>query len=383
MLSQAQLGIGLKSKCSSRTSSHKHRQHRWLGLTVALLIGCVAAACSRSDAVRVESVRPEKPTYAEAENAPEVRIFSGRLAPSKQVELAFPVAGVLVNVPIREGNKVAKGQIIAQLRLAEFQARLESVQGQLDQARAALNALRLVEKPEEQLQRQMQERVSAMILEHARKEFDRYARLVRLDAVSRSEYELAETNFLVAQEEHNTAMQLLETGRTTRKEDVEAQEGLVRGLSGQVAEAELELEDSTLRAPFDGVVAQRFIDEGQSVTVNKPVIRFQSIEAIDIVVDAPDTVKTSDICSPSIVGMVAEISTVPGRQYPVHIKEVVPVADPITQAFQVRFEMKPPFGVTVVPGMTASVSVKYETSLGSDGTPMPISSPCIPDPRQR
>ena len=216
MLSQAQLGIGLKSKCSSRTSSHKHRQHQSLGLTVASLISCVAAACSRSDAIRVESVPAEKPTAAEAENAPEVRIFSGRLAPSKQVELAFPVAGVLVNLPIREGNKVAKGQIIAQLRLTEFQARLESVQGQLDQARAALNAMRLGEKPEEQLKRQTQERVAAMILAQARKEFDRYARLVRLDAVSRSEYELTETNFLVAQEEHNTAMQLLEKGRTSR-----------------------------------------------------------------------------------------------------------------------------------------------------------------------
>ena len=87
----------------------------------------------------------------------------------------------------------------------------------------------------------------------------------------------------------------------------------------------------------------------------------------------------------SLANLTSEHPThgVPGRQYPVHIKEVVPVADPITQPFQVRFEMKPPFGVTVVPGMTASVSVKYETSLGSDGTPMPISSPCIPDPRQR
>jgi hypothetical protein len=87
----------------------------------------------------------------------------------------------------------------------------------------------------------------------------------------------------------------------------------------------------------------------------------------------------------SLANLTSEHPThgVPGRQYPVHIKEVVPVADPITQPFQVRFEMKPPFGVTVVPGMTASVSVKYETSLGSDGTPVTISSPCIPDPRQR
>ena len=376
--------IVLKSKRSQRSSSHERRQLRSLGLTVALSIGCIVAACSRRDSTRFENVRPDKPTAIAAMNAPEVRIFPGRLVSAKQVDLAFPVAGVLANFPIKEGKKAAKGQIIAQLRPGKFQARLEAVQGQLDQARATLNALRLGERPEEQLQRETQERVTAMILEHARKEFDRYARLIRLDAASRSEYETAETNFFVAQEEHNAAMQLLEKGGTTRKEDVQAQEGLVLGLSGQVAEAKLELEDSTLHAPFDGLVTQRFIDEGQSVAINKPVIRFESSDAIDIVVDMPDTVKTSDICSPSVVGMVAEISGAPGRQYPVHIKGIIPVADRITQAIQVCFEMKPAFGVSVVPGITAIVTVRYGLPHpGSDGTPVPISSTCMPPPGQR
>jgi membrane fusion protein, multidrug efflux system len=354
-----QLVIGLSSKRLEQRSNHKYPQLRSLGLTVALSIACAAAGCSRSNATRSEDVRPSKTMTVTPGNMLEVRTFAGRVDPSKQVELAFQVAGILVNFPVKAGQKVSKGQIIAQLRLAEFQARLETIQGQLDQARAALDALRLGENPEEKLQRETQERVAGLLLANARKEFDRYGRLVRLGDVSREEYERTETNFHVAEEEHNAALQLLVKGKTIRKEDVEAQEGMVRGLSGQLAEARIQLEDSTLRAPFDGVIAQRFVDEGQSIAVNKTVIRLQSVDAVDIVVDVPEKVLTSDICSPGIVGMVVEISGVPGSQYPVRIKEVQQVPDQRTQRFPVRYEMMRPSGVAVLPGMTATVSVSF------------------------
>jgi multidrug efflux system membrane fusion protein len=360
-----QLVIGLKSKRFERRCNHKYPQFRWVELSVALAAACAAPACSRSNSSRSEDVRPVEPMTLAAGNTLEVRTFTGRVDPSKQVELAFQVPGILVNFPVKAGQKVSKGQIIAQLRLAEFQARLETVQGQLDQARAALDALRLGETPEEQLQHETQERVTGLVLANARREFDRYAGLVRLGDVSRQEYERAETNFRVTQEEHNAALQLLGKGKTIRKEDVEAQEGAVRGLGGQLAEAKLQLEDGTLRAPFDGVIAQRFVDEGQSITVNKPVIRLQSVDAVDIVVDVPETVLTSDICSNGIVGMVAEINGMPGRQYPVHIKEVEQVPDQKTRKFPVRYEMMRPAGVIVLPGMTATVSVSFRRPQGS------------------
>jgi multidrug efflux pump subunit AcrA (membrane-fusion protein) len=42
------------------------------------------------------------------------------------VDLAFQVSGVLVSLPFREGKRVAKGRVIAELRQDEFQARLPS-----------------------------------------------------------------------------------------------------------------------------------------------------------------------------------------------------------------------------------------------------------------
>ena len=72
-----------------------------------------------------------------------------------------------------------------------------------------------------------------------------------------------------------------------RQEDIEAQEAEVRGLEGRVVEANVQLKDSTLRAPYDGVIAQRFVEQGQNVRAKEPVVQFQDVDEIDIVVDVP------------------------------------------------------------------------------------------------
>jgi len=372
-----------KSRLTKRRSSHEHAQLRSPALMVALSMVYVVTGCARSDPSRSEKVHPGKTISVPAGNTVEVRTFAGRVDPSKEVELAFQVTGILVSLPVKEGQKVAKGQIIARLRPAEFRARLQAAQGQLDQARAALDALRLGERPEDQIQREAQEHVTAARLANARMEFDRYEGLVQSGAVSRSEYELAATNYVVAQEDHKAALQLLEKRTIARNEDIVAQEALVRGLGGLLAEAKLQLEDSTLRAPYRGVIAQRFVDEGQSITANKPVIRFQSVDAIDIVASLPATVIISDACSPNITATFAEINGAPGLNYPVHIKEVMQVADRTTQVVPVRFEMKLPFGVTVLPGMAATVSVQYRPPRPGGERTVPISSRCKPDALQK
>ena len=340
----------------------------------ALLIICFSAACSRREPPRSEIVRPVKTMTVAAGNEPDTRTFPGRVDASRQVELSFQVPGVLINLPVKEGQKVAKGEILAQLRPDEFEARLETAQGQLDQAKATLAALRLGERPEEQLRREAAERAAAAKVANAKTEFERYSRLLRTSAVSQSDYELAQTNYRVAQEEHRAALQLLQKGTAARKEDIDAQEAVVRGLEGRLADAKLQLADSTLRARYNGVIAQRFVEEGQSIAVNKPVVRLQSTGTIDIVVDVPEAAMASGVRSPNIVSIAAEISGAPGRQYAVGIKEIAQVADPITQTFPVRFEMPSPRDATVLPGMTATVTVSYQRSRNR--ILVPISAVC-------
>jgi RND family efflux transporter MFP subunit len=162
----------------------------------------------------------------------------------------------------------------------------------------------------------------------------------------------------LAQEERESARQLLEKGTIAREEDIEAKEATVRGLEARVVEANLQFTDSTLHAPYDGVIAQRFVEQNQNVTAKQPIVKFQDVDEIDVVVDVPETV-IANLRAADIVQILAEFSGAPGSQFPVHVKEIAQRADPATQTFPVRVAMKAPSDVNILPGMSATVALTY------------------------
>jgi len=276
---------------------------------------------------------------------------------------------------VKEGQRIAKGEVIAQLRPDEFQARLKALQGQLDQARAGLRALQSGERPEQRLRLEAQVRAAAAMLANSKAEYDRHARLVERQTVSRQEFERSQTAYHVAQEDYQAARQMLEKGTIGREEDIEAKEAEVRGLEGRVVEAKIQLDDTTLRAPYDGVIAQRFVEQNQNVTAKQPIVKFQDVDEIEVAVDVPETVMANVLRSADITQLVAEFSGAPGLQFPVHIREMAQRADPVTQTFQVRVAMMSPPGLNLLPGMTATVTVNYRRAgILGDRILVPISA---------
>lgn len=341
----------------------KHRivPNQALGRCVAASLICLLAgsACSRKEEPAAEAVRPVKTMVVTLGGDSRTRTFPGRVEAAKQVELTFQVPGLIVDLPVREGQKVAKGDVVAQLRQDDFKARLAALQGQLDRSRADLQSLLGGVRPEERMRLEAQLRSAEATLANARSEFRSAEQLIRTRAISRLEFERKETAVSVAQESQEAARQTLEAGLIAREEDVQAMEAVVRGLEGQVVEANLQLEDSTLRAPYDGVIAQRFVEQGQNVRAQQPVVKFQDVNEIDIVVDVPEAVMVADLRSSDILQLEAEFSAAPGLRFPVYVKEIAQRADPVTQTFAVRAAMQVPEGINLLPGMTASVSLTY------------------------
>lgn len=333
--------------------------------------------CQPKSPPQTEAIRPVKTMVVAAGEGVRIRSFPGTVEASKRVELAFQVPGLLIELPVQEGQEVKKGDLIAQVRKDEFEARLTALQGQLDQARAELDALRLGERPEERLRRESQVRAAQARMANARAERDRLAPLVPRGAISRSEFELAETQYHVAQEELQAAQQMVEKGMVARQEDLLAKEAQIRGLEGRVVEANIQLNDCTLTAPFDGVIAQRFVEQGQNVRAKEPIVRFQDANEIEIAVDVPEAVMATDIRRADILQIVAEISGAPGIQFPVEIREIAQVADPTVQTFNVRVAMPAPTDVNVLPGMSATVTVDYRrANILGQTIFVPISAVC-------
>ncbi len=331
--------------------------------------------CKPATVVTHDPVRPVKTlVVAEMEDIRE-RTFPGKVEASRRVELAFQVPGLIVSLPVKEGQRVAEGEVIGQLRQDEFQANLKSLQGQFDQARANLRARQMGERPEERQRREANVRAAEARMANARVEVDRFANLLRSRAVAQQDYDRARTAYNVAREEHQAALRVLEQGEIGREEEIEAQEAEVRTMEGRVVEADLQLRDSTLRAPYNGVIARRLAEEQQNVQARQPIVRFQDMDELEILVDVPETVMVADIRNADIVRMTAELSGIPGVQFPVTIKEIAKVADPTTRTFSVRVGMQAPKDSQILPGMTAVVNVEFRRAqILGDGIRVPVSA---------
>lgn len=346
---------------------------RCAALTLAAAAALTLAACNRTPPPATTTVRPVKTMVVSTAEAPRTRAFPGRVEASRRAELAFNIPGILDRLPVKEGQRVAKGEVIAQIRPAEYEARRNSVQGQLDQAKARATALRAGERPEEVIRREAQVHIAQARLDNAKAEYDRYASVLPSRGVSRSEYEMSETRWKIAQEELKAAQQMLDKGSAGRVEDVQAAEADVRAFEGRLAEAELQLADCVIVAPYDGVIAQRFVEENQNIPPKSPVVEIHETGNIDVATDVPESVMASGLLGPG-ARLFAVYSGAPGREFPVTIKEVSQSADPVTQTFRVRVTMPAPEGVNILPGMTAIVRGSHADSAGKDRLLVPVTA---------
>jgi RND family efflux transporter MFP subunit len=138
--------------------------------------------------------------------------------------------------------------------------------------------------------------------------------------------------------------------------------------SRDVSRAELRiaqkaLEETKLRAVFDGVIARKLVTDFRNVAAREPVLLLQDESVMEVVVDIPErdlagkrsnTDRDLAAWNKKAKPMV-ELSAVPGRQFPVALSELATAADPNTRTFRATFTMEKPEGIGVLSGMTAKL----------------------------
>ncbi len=140
--------------------------------------------------------------------------------------------------------------------------------------------------------------------------------------------------------------------------------------SRDVARAQLEdaqnaLKDTTLIAPFDGVIARRYVENFQKVTAKEPIVFLQLIDQIEILIDVPELMM-AQMRERKNVEISAEFDAAAGNRYPLEVKEFSTDADPATQTYQVVLVMDQPEEASILPGMTAKVTAKAEEGAAGD-----------------
>lgn len=134
----------------------------------------------------------------------------------------------------------------------------------------------------------------------------------------------------------------------------------------QLEDAQNALKDTSLVAPFDGVIAKRYVENFEKVKEKQPIAFLQLIDKLEILIDVPELMMAQFRQSAGIE-VTAEFDAVPGKTYPLTVKEFSTDADPATQTYQVVLTMDQPQEANILPGMTSKVtaisSEEYEAGI--------------------
>ncbi len=125
----------------------------------------------------------------------------------------------------------------------------------------------------------------------------------------------------------------------------------------KLEDARNQLKDTTLKAPFDGVISKRFVENFQKVQANEPIVNLQDITRIEILVNVPELLM-ADLRNNRNHEITVVFESIPGKEYELSVKEYSTQADPATQTYQVVLVMDQPAEANILPGMTAMVTAR-------------------------
>jgi len=325
----------------------------------AIVVGAIIMLATAGVAQEVKEaiVRPAKVMTVEQTADNVARRYSAIVLPSQEAELSFKVSGQVIELPVRGASEVVEGDVIAQLDKRSFEAAVTQLESQRDQSQAQLTALRSGARTEEVAALEASVAAAQAQVDQAQDQVDRTRKLAERGVVSAAKLEQDEATALVAVANLNAAQEQLAIGQAGgRAEDIEAAEAALRGLESQIKTAQDNLDDATLRAPFDGVVARRDIENFTNIQAGQSIVLLQKLTKVDLVFDVPGP----DVLIWSAnedVSSVVQLDARPGVDIPAELVEFSTQADAGTQTYRARVTIEVPEGARVLPGMIGSIIV--------------------------
>lgn len=134
----------------------------------------------------------------------------------------------------------------------------------------------------------------------------------------------------------------------------------------KLEEAEANLSDTGLVAPFSGNITERYVENFQTVQPKQEIAALQNFETLDVIVDAPEQIIATARRTEEGTDLVARFDVAKEREFPLTFREVAAQADPKTQTYEVRFSMKSPEGINILSGMTAEVVIRTQKAATTD-----------------
>jgi RND family efflux transporter MFP subunit len=314
-------------------STGKVRLAEIVGLVVAVFYGITQAGCSHA-ASEPRSLTPVRIAEVQTiSTGSEIR-YSANIVPNAQVDLAFKSGGYVVSIRqvrgtdgrmrnVDTGDWVNRGTVLAVVRQQDYTDRREQARAQLARAQADY--------------------------EHAKLAFDRTSNLYSTQSATKPEFDQAKAQY----------------------------DNSVAGLNNakaSLAEAQTALDDSSLRAPFDGWVIKRSVDIGALVGPTMSAFTIADTGSVRAVFGVPD-----NAMGRIKLGQRQAITTdaLPGEFFG-RVSAISPAADPKSRVYSVEVTIPNPRN-QLKSGMIASLALGGEI-LPTSVLAIPLSA-VIRDPQ--
>lgn len=219
----------------------------------------------QGDAVKVATEKVEQRTIVETVSA------SGKVQPEVEVKLSSEVSGEIVELPVKEGDVVKKGQLLIKVRPDILMSGYNRVVASLNAQKASLAST------------QQQLKQAEANFKNTEAKYKRSAELYKQKVISASEYD-------AAQAEYQSAVASLEG---MRQNVVGARFGVSQS-QAVVKEAADNLARTTIYAPVDGVISKLSVEPGERVVgtaqnAGTEIMRISNLNTMEVSVDVNES----------------------------------------------------------------------------------------------
>ena len=263
-----------------------------------LLAGCGDSAPAQAEGPRARPVQVV--TVALAPREAEKR-FVGVVRARREIDLAFRVPGKVTQRLVGIGDRIAPGTVVARIDPEDLKLELQSAEAELSAAKANLSQ----NSAEDERARSLTAKGFASAAELDRKALAKEEAVGRLERAKRS-LELAQNRLSYAE----------------------------------------------LVSDQAGVVIATSVEPGQVVATGQTIVRVARLEEKEALVALPEI----DLADARTAPAVMELWAVPGKAYPVKLRELSPQADATSRTYPARFTILDP-DERVTLGMTATVTL--------------------------
>ncbi|WP_133138771.1 efflux RND transporter periplasmic adaptor subunit [Legionella genomosp. 1] len=277
----------------------------YVGYAIAALLLLSCSENEKNNKTTAQA-RPVKAIQIGNATALDGRFFPGKAKASQEVDLSFNVAGSLIELPVKIGDKIKKGDLVAKLDPRDFQAKVKAAKAEF-----------------------MRDKQN----------YQRAKELVGKGHISKSDYDLVESKWIMAQ--------------------------------SNLELAEKALVDSVIKAPFDGQIANLYVENFQTISSHQQVARLLNISEIEMVIQIPESAIS---LMSSVSNIVVLFDAFPTHSIPAQIKEISNEASPDTRTYPVTLLLQQPKDIEILPGMAGKAKGVIKKKNTQSELTVPVSA---------